>query len=161
LAIKPGGSVSEITGIANASAGGVAPWDLTVFGTKVYFAGLDTAGNVGLWETNGTVFEIAHTATGYASTPANFNGMAPTVKAYGGAGPGCGGQAISPDATGGTALARVGRYGGTGGIAKRHDHLREQPFRHRGRGADEPPRYRDARSGTLARDAQPRLNRTT
>jgi autotransporter passenger strand-loop-strand repeat protein/ELWxxDGT repeat protein len=54
-AITPGGSVSQITNVADANTTiGLDPADMTVFGTKVYFAGTDAAGNEGLWETNGS-----------------------------------------------------------------------------------------------------------
>jgi ELWxxDGT repeat protein len=45
----------ELTGIKGASANGLQPTDLTVFGKEVLFAGVDAAGNIGLWATNGTV----------------------------------------------------------------------------------------------------------
>ena len=44
-AIKPGGSVGQITNVTGANTStGLDPGDLTVFGTKVYFSGLDAAG---------------------------------------------------------------------------------------------------------------------
>jgi ELWxxDGT repeat protein len=45
---------SELSGIAGASAGGLYPRDLTVFGSTVLFAGSDTGNQINLWVTDGT-----------------------------------------------------------------------------------------------------------
>ena len=44
----------EVTGINGAASTGVNPIDMTVFNGSVLFNGVDTAGHLGLWITNGT-----------------------------------------------------------------------------------------------------------
>jgi ELWxxDGT repeat protein len=62
----------ELTGISGiyTSAEGLLPTDLTVFNGEVLFAGVDSAGKVGLWVTNGTAagtFEVTGISGAYAS----------------------------------------------------------------------------------------------
>jgi ELWxxDGT repeat protein len=45
----------ELTSIVGASSAGIAPSDLTVFGSEARFSGINTSGQTGLWTTDGTV----------------------------------------------------------------------------------------------------------
>jgi ELWxxDGT repeat protein len=67
----------ELTGIAGASTSGAgfSPQDLTVFKGKVFFEGVDTAGQQGLWVTDGTAAGT-HELTGIKG--ASSGGLAPS-----------------------------------------------------------------------------------
>jgi ELWxxDGT repeat protein len=67
----------ELTGIvgANTTGNGLNPTDLTVFGGKVLFSGLDASGDMGLWVTNGTA---AGTEELTGITGADPSGLAPS-----------------------------------------------------------------------------------
>ena len=60
--------------VANASADGLQPSDITAFGTGALFSGVDGAGNTGLWTTDGTAAGTVEITPSGASA----SGLAPT-----------------------------------------------------------------------------------
>ena len=74
------GGTYEITGIAGADSNGLFDGssnpDFTVFDGEVFFDGRDTAGNYGLWMTNGTAAGT-HEITGIAGVTAYAGGLEP------------------------------------------------------------------------------------
>ena len=68
-----GAGTSQLT-VAGASADGLTPGFLTVFGNEVLFSGYDAAGHDDLWVTDGTGAGTSKLAV----TSANFFGLAPT-----------------------------------------------------------------------------------
>ncbi len=76
---------TELTGISGAQTaanGGITPTDLTTFKGEVLFAGIDSSGNTGLWETNGTAAGTTE-LTGIGG--ANASGIKPSdMTVYGG-----------------------------------------------------------------------------
>ena len=69
----------ELTGIAGAetTGSGLYPSDLTVLNGHVLFAGVDSSGQLGLWETDGTVAGT-HELTGIAGAQTKGSGLSPT-----------------------------------------------------------------------------------
>ena len=56
------GGTKELTSVLGASSAGLAPSDLTVFGSEALFSGINASGQTGLWTTGGTAngtFELA------------------------------------------------------------------------------------------------------
>ena len=69
----------ELTGIAGAqtTGSGLYPSDLTVLNGHLLFGGADSSGQVGLWETDGTVAGT-HELTGIAGAQTKGSGLSPT-----------------------------------------------------------------------------------
>ena len=69
----------ELTGIAGAqtTGSGLYPSDLTVLNGHLLFGGVDSSGQVGLWETDGTVAGT-HELTGIAGAQTKGSGLSPT-----------------------------------------------------------------------------------
>src|SRR5262249_41654331 len=81
----------ELTGISGTYSGGLFggstgfPPDFTAFNGKVIFSGLDAAGNIGLWVTNGTAagtYEL--TGINNANSGGLFEGYSPDFTVFNG-----------------------------------------------------------------------------
>jgi ELWxxDGT repeat protein len=66
------GGTKELTGIRGAAASGLSPRSLTVFKNEALFSGVDTAGDRGLWVTDGTA-KGTHELTVKGANPSGLN----------------------------------------------------------------------------------------